>query len=177
MARGSGALKFAPGGAWQRLDSETVGGAAGAPTFCYTGTLQLGLRGALWCRGREALAPSGSGGMVWRLWGALTLARRQGSELDTSALLRWLAEGVCFPPALRPSPQLRWLPCTEGDPARSARAVVTSACGATAAAIVTWDAEGRFVELRSDDYWRVLPDGSVAQHPWRARGSGHQRFA
>ena len=132
------------------------------PAFCYTGSLSLGLGGLLACRGREALL-RGRGAMEWRLWGALPLARSEGGHLDQSALLRWLAEAVCFPPALLPSPHLRWLPAEAGDPPHSARAVVTLG-GAAAAATLTFDGEGRFVELRS----RGLLSGAAG----RRRGSG-----
>lgn len=155
-----------------RLDSTTVG-AVSVPAFCYTGTLQLGLGRLLWCRGREALR-RGAGAMQWRLWGALPLARSEGGHLDQSALLRWLAEAVCFPPALQPSRHLVWLP-DEADPQRSAVARLT--LGATSVtATVSFDGEGRFLELRSDDYWRVTPDGRVARNPWVARGGVHRRF-
>lgn len=172
MARGTGGLRFGPGGEWKQLDSETVG-CVGEPAFCYTGTLQLGLGALLPCRGREALV-HGRGAMEWRLWGALPLARQQGGHLDQSALLRYLAEAVCFPPALLPSPHLSWAPAEE-DPQHAARAVLTLG-GATAAATLRFDGEGRFLELRSDDYWRVMPDGSTARMPWRATGADHQRF-
>lgn len=172
MARGSGVMRFDRGGAWMRLDSATVGAVA-APAFCYTGTLQLGLGRLLWCRGREALR-HGAGAMEWRLWGALPLARGEGGHLDQSALLRWLAEAVCFPPALAPSRHLAWLPAG-ADPQRSA--VARLALGGTSvSATLTFDEEGRFLELRSDDYWRVRPDGGVARSTWVACGAAHRRF-
>lgn len=154
------------------LASSTLG-AVSTPAFCYIGTLALGLGPLLWCRGREALL-RGTGAMEWRLWGALPLASSRGGHLDQSALLRWLAEAVCFPPALLPSRHLAWLPGV-GDAQRSAVAQLTLG-GTTATATFTFDEEGRFVELRSQDYWRVMPDGTVARAPWVARGSAHQRF-
>ena len=172
VARGSGVMRFASGGAWMPLDSTTVG-AVSVPAFCYTGTLQLGLGRLLWCRGREALRRC-CGAMEWRLWSGLPLARSEGGHLDQSALLRWLAEAVCFPPALLPSDHLAWLPA-EADPQCSAVARLTLA-GTVVTATLTFDDEGRFLELRSDDYWRVTPDGSVARNTWVARGGAHRRF-
>lgn len=84
------------------------------------------------------------------------------------------AEAVCYPPALLPSSFLRWEPCRE-DLQHSAVAVVEWK-GVRASATLSFDGEGRFLELRSRDYWRVMPDGRVAQFPWRARGSNHKRF-
>lgn len=173
MARGSGALRFDSGGGWKALESETVG-ALPAPVFCYTGSLSLGLGRLLACRGREALL-RGRGAMEWRLWGALRLARSEGGHLDQSALLRWLAEAACFPPALLPSRHLRWLPAQAGDPPHSARAVLTLG-SATTTATLTFDGEGRVVELRSEDFWRVAPGGGVTRQPFHARSSRHRRF-
>lgn len=85
-----------------------------------------------------------------------------------------VVEAVCYPPALLPSAHLRWLP-SESDPEHSAEAVVTCR-GSTARATLTFDGEGRFVELLSGDYWRVMPDGGMARTQWRARGSRHRRF-
>lgn len=178
MASGVGGLRFDRGGSWKPLRAQTVAAVGPEPAFCYTGCVQLGLGPLLGCSGREMLL-RGRGAMEWRLWGAVPLARSQGAHLDQSALLRWLGEAVCFPPALLLSPLLRWTPAAEGEgggPDRSARAVLTCR-GITVTAVFTFDQEGRFLELHSNDCWRVQPDGSVVQAPWRARAvGGHTTF-
>ncbi|KAL4436532.1 hypothetical protein ABPG75_003671 [Micractinium tetrahymenae] len=189
VARGAGSLRFEPSGGWKPLAAATIAAVGPDPAFCYTGTVQLVPGWLLPCRGREALL-QGRGAMEWRLWGALPLAASQGGRLDHSALLRWLAEAVCFPPALLPSRHLTWLPAAEGEgggPARGARAVlrcrgaraVLRCRGVAVQALLTFDEQGRFSQLETEDYWRVLPgSGEVVQAPWRARAvGGHKRFS
>ncbi len=46
----------------------------------------------LWVRGLEGYDGT-KGQMEWRLWGAVPLARQAGPQVDSSALVRYLAGG------------------------------------------------------------------------------------
>jgi hypothetical protein len=81
---------------------------------------------------------------------------------------------VCFPPALLPSPHLKWLP-SPTDPDRCASALLSCA-GAVVAATFTFDSLGRVQEVRSNDFYRAMPGGRVVRTPWLARASGYMRF-
>lgn len=171
-ARTVGELRFGKHSKWKHLDAATVA-AVNEPAFSYIGTLQMGPGSLLWARGREGYL-AGKGDMVWKLWGAMKLTHQSGPHLDQSALVRYLAEAVCFPPALLPSSHLKWLPSPTAPD--SCACAVINCGGAAAAATFTFDHLGRVRELRSNDFYRAQPGGRIQRTPWFARTAGFMRF-
>jgi len=112
----------------------------------------------------------GHGGVDARLMALVPVARAAGPEVDTSALLRWLAEAVWFPTALRAGPGLRW----EAVDGTHARAVVTDG-PLRATAVFTFAKDGRITAMESADRYRTVGTAQV-RTPWLGRYADYREF-
>ena len=115
---------------------------------------------------------NGRGGGRVALWSALVVARAESSpELDSAALLRYLAEAAWYPTALLPGPGLCWLP----RDACSATAELTDR-GTTVRLDFHSDDENRIVRVHSDGRYRSVGK-AYELTPWRGLFGDHERHA
>lgn len=98
----------------------------------------------------------GSGRMLGKALGLVTVADGSGPQFDLSELTTWLDDAICLAPGMLLHPRTTWEPA--GDDAF--RVSVTDA-GRTAGAEVLLDAEGRPRDVRSTDRFADLPGGLV----------------
>jgi len=103
---------------------------------------------------------AGSGRMLGKVLGLVTVADGSGPEFDTGELVTWLNDAVLLAPAMLLDARTGWEPA--GDD--GFRVSVTDA-GRTVSAQVFLDDEGRPRDFRTEDRWADLPGGPV-RAPW-----------
>jgi hypothetical protein len=111
----------------------------------------------------------GEGAVDARLLGVLPVARASGPEVAQSALLRFLGEAVWAPPALLPSPWLRW----EALDAHRARAHIADGA-LQGSAVFTFDDQGAITGFEAQRY-RMVGDRNVLT-PFYGRTRDYRRF-
>lgn len=112
----------------------------------------------------------GHGGVDARLLALVPVARATGPEVDASALLRWLAEAVWFPTALRGGPGLRWEAVDEAH----ARVVISDGA-LRATAVFTFAEDGRITAMESQDRYMSVGTAQV-RTPWLGRYADYRAF-
>lgn len=113
----------------------------------------------------------GRGRLHATLGGLLDVARMEAGEaLAEAELLRWLAEAVWYPQALRPRAGLQW----QAIDAQSAR-VEVSVGGLRAALNMSFDDEGLVRRIHCADRPR-LQGTQMARQPWEARLGDYRRI-
>lgn len=161
-----GAFRLDPKGEWKPMTGREHL-LAGRPGFLWNGRIRMAPGLSIIVHDHYA---GGQGGVDARLLGALPLAQSGGPQVAQSALLRFLAEAVLLPPALLPSPWLRW----EAMDEHHARAVISDA-GITGSGVFTFDDAGRITEFYTEDRLRSVGDDFVAT-PFYGRMSNYERF-
>jgi hypothetical protein len=99
---------------------------------------------------------AGTGRMLGKALGLVTVADGSGPEFDIGELTTWLNDAVLMAPGMLLDSRTTWHPAT-GD---SFRLAFTDA-GRTVSAEVFLDDEDRPRDFRSDDRWADLPGGPV----------------
>jgi hypothetical protein len=99
---------------------------------------------------------AGSGRMLGKAFGLVTVADGSGPEFDVGELTTWLDDAVLMAPGMLLEPRTTWEPVTDD----SFRVAVTDA-GRTVSAEVLLDQDGRPRDFLSDDRWADLPGGPV----------------
>ncbi len=113
----------------------------------------------------------GRAGRRGKFVGLFELAGAAGPETVVSSLLRYLADAVWFPQALRPRPGLTWTAAGQNS------ALVTlSAAGRRVSGKFTFDELGRVISFVTDDRFRNV-DGRPVRTPWRVRYSEHSEVS
>jgi hypothetical protein len=102
----------------------------------------------------------GSGRMLGKLFGLVTVADGTGPEFDIGELTTWLNEAVLLAPGMLLDARTAWEAMSDD----SFRISVTDA-GRTVSAEVFVDDQGRPRDFRSEDRWADLPGGRV-RAPW-----------
>lgn len=152
---------------WRRLRSTQQAGVA-VPALHWAGEIAF-LPGFAF-RVHDAYLP-GLGRLHATLGGVLDLARIEaGGMLAEAELLRWLAEAVWYPQALRPRPGLRW----QAIDANTARVEVDDG-RCRAALVMDFGEDGLVRRIRCPDRPRQQGKG-FARLPWEARLGDHQRI-
>ena len=103
---------------------------------------------------------SGSGRMLGKALGLVTVADGSGPEFDTSELTTWLDDAVLLAPGMLLDPRTTW----EATGDDGFRLAVTDA-GRTVHAEVLLDDDGRPRDFRTEDRWADLP-GGLTRAPW-----------
>src|SRR4051794_31294572 len=109
---------------------------------------------------------AGTGRMLGKALGLVTVADGSGPEFGISELTTWLNDAVSLAPGMLLSPRTTWEPA--GDD--SFRVTVTDA-GHTVSAEVFLDDDGRPRDFRTTDRWADLP-GGPARAPWATPVAG-----
>jgi hypothetical protein len=99
---------------------------------------------------------AGTGRMLGKALGVVTVADGSGSEFDISELTTWLNDAVSLAPSMLLHPRTAWEAAEED----SFRVSVTDA-GRTVSAEVFLDDAGRPRDFRTEDRWADLPGGPV----------------
>ena len=102
----------------------------------------------------------GSGRMLGKALGLVTVADGSGPEFDIGELTTWLDDAVLLAPGMLLDPRTTWAAVGED----SFRVSVTDA-GLKVSGEVSLDEEGRPRNFRTDDRWADLPGGPV-RTPW-----------
>jgi hypothetical protein len=102
----------------------------------------------------------GSGRMLGKALGLVTVADGSGTEFDSGELVTWLNDAVLMAPAMLLHPRTRW-----EDRGEDRFAVSVTDVGRTVSAVVTLDGSGRPLDFRTGDRWADLPAGPV-RTPW-----------
>jgi hypothetical protein len=103
---------------------------------------------------------AGSGRMLGKVLGLVTVADGSGPEFDTSELTTWLDDAVLLAPGMLLHPRTTW----DAVDDRSFRVSVTDA-GRTVGVEVLLDEDDRPRDVRTTDRWADLPGGLV-RAPW-----------
>jgi hypothetical protein len=109
---------------------------------------------------------AGTGRMLGKALGVVTVADGSGPEFDISELTTWLNDAVSLAPSMLLHPRTAWEAAEED----SFRVSVTDA-GRTVSAEVFLDDSGRPRDFRTEDRWADLPGGLV-RAPWTAPVAG-----
>ncbi|SFT49980.1 hypothetical protein SAMN05660657_01075 [Geodermatophilus amargosae] len=120
--------------------------------------MRLLLAGALPMWGWDTYR-SGTGRMIGKALGVITVADGEGPRFDEGELVTWLADAVLLAPAMLLHPRTRW------EERGNDLAVSVTDAGRTVSAQVLLDDDGRPRELRTEDRWADLPGGPV-RAPW-----------
>jgi hypothetical protein len=99
---------------------------------------------------------NGSGRMLGKAVGLVTVADGSGPEFDLGELTTWLDDAVLLAPGMLLDARTSWAAAGE----KSFRISVTDA-GRTVSAEVLLDDEGRPRDFRSEDRWADVPGGPV----------------
>jgi hypothetical protein len=102
----------------------------------------------------------GTGRMLGKALGLVTVADGKGPEFDIGELTTWLDDAVLMAPGMLLHPRTEF----EGSGDDAFRVSVTDA-GRTVSAEVLLDGDGRPRDFRSGDRWADLPGGPV-RVPW-----------
>ncbi len=138
----TGEMRLKPGGRWLRFTaSETF--ETEHVAFAWSARFQLNRLAAL--RVEDGYA-DGRGGLSARLWGVLPVMRAHGAEVGRGEAMRYLAELMWVPHAIRGNAELAW---REIDAATAEVATGTGA--ARAAVLLHFDAHGDIVRTSSPD--------------------------
>jgi hypothetical protein len=108
----------------------------------------------------------GSGRMLGKALGLVTVADGSGPEFDISELSTWLDDAVCLAPAMLLHPRTTWDAVSD----ESFRVAVADA-GHAVTAEVSVDDDGRPRNFRTADRWADLPGGPV-RAPWSTPVAG-----
>jgi hypothetical protein len=103
---------------------------------------------------------AGTGRMLGKALGLVTVADGSGPEFDIGELTTWLDDAVLLAPGMLLGPRTTWT--AAGDD--GFRISVTDR-GRTVSAEVLLDEQGRPRDFRSEDRWADLPGGPVRM-PW-----------
>jgi hypothetical protein len=103
---------------------------------------------------------SGSGRMLGKALGLVTIADGSGPEFDISELTTWLNDAVLLAPGMLLDPRTTW-DATGDDGFR----LSISDAGRTVHAEVFLDDDGRPRDFRTEDRWADLP-GGLTRAPW-----------
>ncbi len=109
---------------------------------------------------------AGTGRMLGRALGLVTVADGSGPQFDSGELVTWLDDAVLLAPAMLLHPRTRW-----EDRGEDRFAVSVTDAGHTVGAVVALDGDGRPLDLRTDDRWADLP-GGPARTPWSTPVTG-----
>jgi hypothetical protein len=156
--------EFFIGGAWRRLDA-TERFTVEPPGFVWDARIEVA-RLPIYVADRYIGGIASMRGTFLGLYPVVDVPG--GRELRAAALLRYLAESIWFPTALRPNDRLRW----EGIDEQRARATLTDAQAAVSAEF-RFNTDGDVVEIFAPDRLREL-DGSYVPTPWLARCAEYQ---
>jgi hypothetical protein len=160
--------EFFVGGAWRPLSAVQRFTAAPAG-FVWDARIQMAPHLPIYVRDAYV---GGEGSMRVEFLGlvpVVDVSKRR--ELDRGALLRYLAESIWFPTALRPGQGLKW----EAIDARRARATLTDA-HTTVSAEFRFNADGDVAEVFAPDRLREV-DGRFVPTPWLVRCAEYQMFS
>ncbi|GAB3201888.1 hypothetical protein GCM10027261_37510 [Geodermatophilus arenarius] len=102
----------------------------------------------------------GTGRMLGKALGLVTVADGSGPEFDRGELVTWLNDAVLLAPAVLLHPRTRW-----EDRGEDRFAVSVTDAGRTVSAVVALDGSGRPLDFRTGDRWADLPGGPV-RTPW-----------
>lgn len=161
-----GAFRLQPGGDWLPMTAREHL-FAGRPGFLWNARIRMAPGLPVIVHDHYA---EGRGGVDPRLLGMVPLGQAGGPQVAQSALLRYLAEAVLIPPALLPSPWLRW----EAMDAHHARAIISDA-GLEVSAEFTFDDEGRVTEVFTTERYRTVGKEQV-RTPFYGRLAEYRRF-
>ncbi len=103
---------------------------------------------------------AGTGRMLGKALGLVTVADGSGPQFDSGELVTWLDDAVLLAPAMLLHPRTRW-----EDRGEDRFAVSVTDAGRTVSAVVALDGDGRPRDFRTDDRWADLPGGPV-RTPW-----------
>jgi hypothetical protein len=103
---------------------------------------------------------AGTGRMLGKALGLVTVADGSGPEFDCGELVTWLDDAVLLAPAMLLHPRVRW-----EDRGEDRFAVSVTDGGRTVSAVVALDGLGRPADLWTEDRWADLPGGPV-RTPW-----------
>ncbi|MGY1669800.1 DUF6544 family protein [Geodermatophilus sp. SYSU D00710] len=102
----------------------------------------------------------GTGRMLGKALGLVTVADGSGPEFDTGELVTWLDDAVLLAPAMLLHPRTRW-----EDLGEDRFGVSVTDAGRTVGAVVALDGDGRPADVWTADRWADLPRGPV-RTPW-----------
>ncbi len=103
---------------------------------------------------------AGTGRMLGKALGLVTVADGSGPQFDSGELVTWLDDAVLLAPAMLLHPRTRW-----EDRGEDRFAVSVTDAGRTVSAVVALDSDGLPVDVWTDDRWADLPGGPVRM-PW-----------
>jgi len=127
------------------------------PAFIWR--VKLTMAPFIWIEGRD-MYYQGKGNMLIKILSTITVADAAGSEMDVSALIRFLAEAPWFPTALLPSDYIEW---KEID-SNSAQAIIKDN-GYTASGIFTFNEKGEIIKFVTNDRY-MEADGKYFKEQW-----------
>jgi hypothetical protein len=152
--RQRGWLRTSPDEAWMPAEARQYF-RIDEPGFVWS--VDVTMRGVLPVLGRDSYA-DGQGRVLIKAAGLVSVIDGRGAKVDEAALLRYLGEIVWFPSAAL-APYVRWTAIDD----TSARAAMSYA-GVSAAAMFSFDEQGRMVHMTADRYRGS--DAAAARERW-----------
>jgi hypothetical protein len=162
--RHGGTFRMAADQAWLPIEGEEYFHAS-EPGFLWKGTVRM--NAMTWVSARDKYI-AGSGGMLIKLRGALTLGDSAGREMDISSLLRYLAEMPWFPTSFRTVEGLTWREVDE----HTVEAILTHG-KYTVTGRFTIDGSGQITAFASEDRYRE-DKGKQIRLPWKGAYSDYR---
>jgi hypothetical protein len=151
-----GRFRLAPGRPWMPMDAWQYNSAVDVVRL-YRMRLTVARAVPMW--GWDTYR-GGSGRMLGKVLGLVTVADGSGPEFDTGELTTWLDDAVLMAPGMLLHPRTTW----DAVDDESFRVSVSDA-GRTVSAVVLLGDDDRPRDVRTTDRWADLPDGRV-RAPW-----------
>ncbi|HEX7928235.1 MAG TPA: DUF6544 family protein, partial [bacterium] len=154
--RHGGGFRLKPNAAWMPLQGEEYF-TISPPRYIWHATVHM--VPGIWFDVRDYYG-GGAGGVLARLNSTITIARSSGSEVATSALIRWAGEAVWFPQAFLDTERFTW----QAVGPREAALVIRDN-GISARLVLRFAPEGWIERITTDDRYLEL-DGRQVKRPF-----------
>lgn len=161
-----GYLSTKPGADWKRLKAYQYF-ATTEPGFIWLGEVNIIPLIKITARDKYY---QGNGEMRVRFANIFDIAMVAGDEMDVSALVRYLSEGVWFPTALLPSKNLRW----EAVDSTSAKAHLTDG-KITVSGVFHFNEAGEIIRMTTDERY-MFKDGKNIREKWSVYCGKYREF-